>query len=438
MWPRLLEFFKKGERGLGTLDTKPGSTLDTKPGSSSKNRPKGERGLGTLDTKPGSTLDTKPGSSSKNRPKGERGLGTLDTKPGSTLDTKPGSSSKNRPKIKCTNCGKLIRKKNDRKRIVNADGVKHLVCSACNTRIRKNFKKTTPENELMGRPLKSDSKASPGRPRSGLAARGLLQREAWSGRSTLRTALVCREVPRKLQQNNSHREVHFNMEDHRHEDCTPPKSRVKAFSSKGQLLGSDSKASPGRPRSGLAARGLLQREAWSGRSTLRTALVCREVPRKLQQNNSHREVHFNMEDHRHEDCTPPKSRVKAFSSKGQLLGSPLPTTVDGTTKPLDEKDKLANEKEAAATVALDQAAPTTSVQIHLTDGSRLVATFNHTHTVADIRRYIATARPQYEHQSFTLLTALMFPNKELTQDSQTLADADLLNAAILQRPQREL
>ncbi|XP_054274156.1 uncharacterized protein LOC128993997 isoform X2 [Macrosteles quadrilineatus] len=401
MWPRLLEFFKKGERGLGTLDTKPGSTLDTKPGSSSKNRPKGERGLGTLDTKPGSTLDTKPGSSSKNRPKGERGLGTLDTKPGSTLDTKPGSSSKNRPKIKCTNCGKLIRKKNDRKRIVNADGVKHLVCSACNTRIRKNFKKTTPENELMGRPLKSDSKASPGRPRSGLAARGLLQREAWSGRSTLRTALVCREVPRKLQQNNSHREVHFNMEDHRHEDCTPPKSRVKAFSSKGQLLG-------------------------------------REVPRKLQQNNSHREVHFNMEDHRHEDCTPPKSRVKAFSSKGQLLGSPLPTTVDGTTKPLDEKDKLANEKEAAATVALDQAAPTTSVQIHLTDGSRLVATFNHTHTVADIRRYIATARPQYEHQSFTLLTALMFPNKELTQDSQTLADADLLNAAILQRPQREL
>ncbi|XP_054274157.1 uncharacterized protein LOC128993997 isoform X3 [Macrosteles quadrilineatus] len=401
MWPRLLEFFKKGERGLGTLDTKPGSTLDTKPGSSSKNRPKGERGLGTLDTKPGSTLDTKPGSSSKNRPKGERGLGTLDTKPGSTLDTKPGSSSKNRPKIKCTNCGKLIRKKNDRKRIVNADGVKHLVCSACNTRIRKNFKKTTPENELMGRPLK-------------------------------------REVPRKLQQNNSHREVHFNMEDHRHEDCTPPKSRVKAFSSKGQLLGSDSKASPGRPRSGLAARGLLQREAWSGRSTLRTALVCREVPRKLQQNNSHREVHFNMEDHRHEDCTPPKSRVKAFSSKGQLLGSPLPTTVDGTTKPLDEKDKLANEKEAAATVALDQAAPTTSVQIHLTDGSRLVATFNHTHTVADIRRYIATARPQYEHQSFTLLTALMFPNKELTQDSQTLADADLLNAAILQRPQREL
>ncbi|XP_054277638.1 NSFL1 cofactor p47 [Macrosteles quadrilineatus] len=155
-----------------------------------------------------------------------------------------------------------------------------------------------------------------------------------------------------------------------------------------------------------------------------------EVPRELLQNVSGGEVHLNMEDHRHEDYTQPKSRVKAFSGKGQLLGSPSPTTV-GTTKPLDEKDKLANEKEAAATVALDQAAPTTSVQIRLADGSRLVATFNHTHTVADIRRYIATARPQYEHQSFTLLTT--FPNKELTQDSQTLADAGLLNAAILQR-----
>ncbi|KAG8333169.1 NSFL1 cofactor p47 [Homalodisca vitripennis] len=112
-----------------------------------------------------------------------------------------------------------------------------------------------------------------------------------------------------------------------------------------------------------------------------------EVPRELLQNATGGEVHLNMEDHRHEEFLPQKTKVKAFGGKGHLLGSPSPTTV-GTTKPLDEKDKLANEKEAQATVSVDSGAPTTSVQIRLADGSRLVATFNHTHTVGDVRRYI--------------------------------------------------
>lgn len=41
------------------------------------------------------------------------------------------------------------------------------------------------------------------------------------------------------------------------------------------------------------------------------------------------------------------------------------------------------------------------------------------------------ARPQYENHEFMLLTT--FPNRELTEGSQTLADAGLLNAAIMQR-----
>jgi len=155
-----------------------------------------------------------------------------------------------------------------------------------------------------------------------------------------------------------------------------------------------------------------------------------EVPRELLENVNGEEIHLNMEDHRHEDFVTPKTKVKAFGGKGHLLGSPSPTTI-GTTKPLDEKDKLANEREAQAGVTVDQAAPTTSVQIRLADGSRLVASFNHSHTVGDIRRYITLARPQFEHQPFNLL--MTFPNKELSQDSQTLAEAGLLNASILQR-----
>lgn len=67
--------------------------------------------------------------------------------------------------------------------------------------------------------------------------------------------------------------------------------------------------------------------------------------------------------------------------------SPSPTTV-GATKPLDEKDRQANEAAARSAIVVDASAPTTSVQIRLADGSRLVAALNHSHTVGDLRRYI--------------------------------------------------
>lgn len=155
-----------------------------------------------------------------------------------------------------------------------------------------------------------------------------------------------------------------------------------------------------------------------------------EVPQELLREAKGGEVHLNMEDHRHETFVPSKIKVKAFGGKGHLLGSPSPTTV-GTTKATDEKDKVANEQEAKAAVSVDKNAPTTTVQIRLADGSRLVATLNHTHTIADLRRYITLARPQYEHQAFNLLTT--FPSKELSDNNQSLVQAGILNAAILQR-----
>jgi hypothetical protein len=39
---------------------------------------------------------------------------------------------------------------------------------------------------------------------------------------------------------------------------------------------------------------------------------------------------------------------------------------------------------------LDESAPTTVMQIRLSDGRRLKATFNLTHTVRDIQAYLAT------------------------------------------------
>lgn len=49
-------------------------------------------------------------------------------------------------------------------------------------------------------------------------------------------------------------------------------------------------------------------------------VLFREVPKELMQNVTGGEVHLNMEDHRHEDFLPQKSKVKAFAGKGQMLG----------------------------------------------------------------------------------------------------------------------
>jgi hypothetical protein len=78
---------------------------------------------------------------------------------------------------------------------------------------------------------------------------------------------------------------------------------------------------------------------------------------------------------------------------------------------------------------VDEAAPTTSLQLRLADGSRLVARFNTTHTVGDVRRFIRAARPSAS--PFTLATA--FPAATLTDDDATLEGAGLLNAVLHQR-----
>lgn len=71
-----------------------------------------------------------------------------------------------------------------------------------------------------------------------------------------------------------------------------------------------------------------------------------------------------------------------------------------------------------------------SLQIRLSDGSRLLGQFNHDHTVGDVRSFIVTARPQYETRPFMLLST--YPSRELN-DSETIANAGLLNASIMQK-----
>ncbi|XP_011190644.1 NSFL1 cofactor p47 [Zeugodacus cucurbitae] len=152
-------------------------------------------------------------------------------------------------------------------------------------------------------------------------------------------------------------------------------------------------------------------------------------------------VNVDVEDHRHEDykrkTVPPK-----FKGSGHTLGSPTPNVegagVAAATVPAPNSAKQTtavnvkeDENAAKDKLKVDSSQPTTTLQIRLADGSRLTAQFNLNHTVADIRRYIMNARPQYAEGNFRLVSS--FPTRELTDEAATIELAGLKNASILQR-----
>ncbi|XP_054650370.1 NSFL1 cofactor p47 [Dunckerocampus dactyliophorus] len=156
-----------------------------------------------------------------------------------------------------------------------------------------------------------------------------------------------------------------------------------------------------------------------------------EIPLELRQRSRGGQVNLDMEDHRDEDFSKPKMAFKAFGGEGQKLGSATPELISAPAT--SQQDQAANEAQASASVSLDTSQPVTSIQIRLADGGRLVQKFNHSHRVSDLRQYVVVARPAMAAREFVLMTT--FPNKELSDESQTLKQANLLNAVIVQRLQ---
>ena len=71
------------------------------------------------------------------------------------------------------------------------------------------------------------------------------------------------------------------------------------------------------------------------------------------------------------------------------------------------------------------------LQLRLLDGTRMVARFNTTHTLADIRGVIDAARPA-SSGNYQLQT-MGFPPVKLTNLKQTIEGAGLLNAVVIQK-----
>ncbi|EFJ44950.1 hypothetical protein VOLCADRAFT_109909 [Volvox carteri f. nagariensis] len=110
-----------------------------------------------------------------------------------------------------------------------------------------------------------------------------------------------------------------------------------------------------------------------------------------------------------------------FTGTGRTLGGSSGASTSAAPPP-------AESISAGEWKGVDESKPTTSLQLRLPDGSRMVARFNHSHTVRDIRRFIRASRPDMT-TSYQLTTA--FPNKVIEGEDQTLETAGLLNAVII-------
>ncbi|KAJ6626698.1 SEP domain-containing protein [Mycena sp. CBHHK59/15] len=128
-----------------------------------------------------------------------------------------------------------------------------------------------------------------------------------------------------------------------------------------------------------------------------------------------------------EDYVPPKA-PRAFQGSGNRLGAPVPSTA----RPSSSSAVPAQERASITTrFEVDQTLPTTSVQIRLADGTRIVCRMNLTHTVLDLRNFINASRPENLTRPYSIGTT--FPNRTLDDNSATIQSAGLANSVIVQR-----
>ncbi|KAF8905414.1 hypothetical protein CPB85DRAFT_1315495 [Mucidula mucida] len=138
-----------------------------------------------------------------------------------------------------------------------------------------------------------------------------------------------------------------------------------------------------------------------------------------------------------QDYVAPKR--SGFFGSGNRLGAPVPGQAAASSSSMPGGFSAPSSAPAASSPAapggtkfeVDQTLPTTSIQIRLADGTRMVCRMNLTHTVLDIRNFINASRPENLTRPYTIGTT--FPNKTLDDNTQTVEAAGLKNSVIVQR-----
>uniref|UniRef100_A0A1D1YZ14 UBA and UBX domain-containing protein At4g15410 n=1 Tax=Anthurium amnicola TaxID=1678845 RepID=A0A1D1YZ14_9ARAE len=151
-----------------------------------------------------------------------------------------------------------------------------------------------------------------------------------------------------------------------------------------------------------------------------------ECPKELEPADRRTAVHVGLS-RRDEKYPEPVKRYNPFTGVGRTLGAGASTA---TVPPVDAA-ATAPTSSSSAGLSVDDSLPSTSVQLRLADGTRMVARFNYHHTVGDIRSFIDASRPGAT-RNYQLQT-VGFPPKQLTDVSQTIEEVGLANSVIIQR-----
>lgn len=139
-------------------------------------------------------------------------------------------------------------------------------------------------------------------------------------------------------------------------------------------------------------------------------------------------VDVNVEKRVDEAYTPPPKVYKPFEGSGHRLGSDMPPTA--ATPTASSSASGTSTPASMPTMEVDESKPTTSLQIRLASGGRLVSQFNTTHTVADLYDFIERAAPS-GGRAYILLTP--FPRREYPRDDTTIESAGLLKGVVQQK-----
>ncbi|KAI3786365.1 hypothetical protein L1987_39986 [Smallanthus sonchifolius] len=223
-------------------------------------------------------------------------------------------------------------------------------------------------------------------------------------------------------------------------DQFQPSSSSRSFSGRGRLLSGETTSAPPQQSepevfthtitfwtNGFTVNdGPLRRLDDPQNASFLESIKKSECPEELKPATGRAPVHVSLV-RKLEDYPVQKHRQAAFAGVGRTLGT-TPSSAD-----------TAAASSAPATAAptpfvglvVDNTLPSTSIQLRLADGTRMVSHFNFHHTISNIRSFIDASRPGGS-RAYQLLT-MGFPPKQLNDLNQTIEEAGLANSVVIQK-----
>ncbi|KAK8994985.1 hypothetical protein V6N11_046050 [Hibiscus sabdariffa] len=153
-----------------------------------------------------------------------------------------------------------------------------------------------------------------------------------------------------------------------------------------------------------------------------------ECPRELRPADPRTKVELHLV-RRDENYSEPKKRQSAFQGVGRTLGSSSSSPTP--SEPTAAAGSITTAPTPSMGLVVDSSLPTTSIQLRLSDGTRMVSRFNYHHTIRDVHGFIDASRPGGA-RNYQLHT-MGFPPKKLTDLDQTVEQAGIANSVVIQK-----